>query len=321
MDGLLMDAATELVTIDGPSRDLVGYGIQVPQVRWPDGALIAVNVVVNYEEGSEYSYAAGDGRNETLLGDSAYPFPHGQRDLAQESMYEYGSRAGVWRLLRLFAEFDISCTFFGCAVAFELNPDVARAARELGHDLVSHGWRWEEHWRLSESEEREHIRRAIRSFEQTWGTRPTGWYCRYGPSVNTRRLVVEEGGFDFDCDAYNDDLPYYVEVGQRRHLVIPYSQTYNDSQGLKTPAEFEDYLIRAFDELWLEGSRGTPKMMSVGLHPRLVGQAARTGALRAFLQHARDRGQVWFARRTDIAQWWNEHHHEFPLVDPVRPPG
>ncbi|CAH0125507.1 Peptidoglycan deacetylase [Arthrobacter sp. Bi83] len=301
---------------NGPERDLIGYGRLQPKVTWPDGAKIAVNIVVNYEEGSEYSYASGDGEND-ILGDSGYRFPAGVRDLAQESMYEYGSRAGVWRLLRLFDEFGVNCTFFGCAVAFEKNPEVARAASNMGHDLVSHGWRWEEHWRLSREEEREHIRLAVKSFESTWGSRPTGWYCRYGPSVNTRELVAAEGGFDFDCDAYNDDLPYFTTVQGRKHLVVPYSQTYNDSQGSKNPAEFYDYIRRAFDELWLEGDRGFPKMMSIGLHPRLVGQAARTSALRDFLIHAQSKGGVWFARRTDIAQWWLQHGESFPRASVV----
>ncbi len=304
-------------SIIGPVRDLIGYGAQIPQVTWPDGANVALNLVVNYEEGSEYSYALGDNEND-VLGDSGYKFPAEVRDLAQESMYEYGSRAGVWRLLRLFDEFATPCTFFGCAVAFEMNPDVARVASAHGHDLVSHGWRWEEHWRLSEQEERDHIARAVESFRTTWGQRPVGWYCRYGPSVNTRRLVVEEGGFRFDCDAYNDDLPYFTSVDGHDHLVVPYSQTYNDSQGSKNPTEFLDYIRRAFDELWLEGERGTPKMMSVGLHPRLVGQAARVSALRDFLDHAQSKGKVWFARRTDIADWWLAQHRSFPLVDAMR---
>lgn len=311
MDGVLM------TTVTGPQRDLVGYGARIPKVTWPDNANIAVNIVVNYEEGSEYSYAAGDGEND-VLGDSGYRFPAGVRDLAQESMYEYGSRAGIWRLLRLFDELHVPVTFFGCAVAFEKNPDVAAYASQAGHDLVSHGWRWEEHWRLSRDEEREHIRLAVESFEKTWGSRPTGWYCRYGPSVNTRELVVEEGGFAFDCDAYNDDLPYFTTVSGKEHLVVPYSQTYNDSQGSKNPSEFLDYIKRAFDELWLEGERGFPKMMSIGLHPRLVGQAARTSALREFISYAQQKGGVWFARRNDIANWWSAHHQDFPLVDSLR---
>ncbi|MFJ2543993.1 polysaccharide deacetylase family protein [Microbacterium sp. NPDC087589] len=302
----------------GPERDLVGYGRHAPRAIWPNGAKIAVNIVVNYEEGSEYSYAMGDGEND-ILGDSSYSFPADIRDLAQESMYEYGSRVGVWRLLRLFAEFGVPATFFGCAVAFEQNPEVATTARELGHDLLGHGWRWEEHWRLSRDEERERIARAVRSFEQTWGAAPDGWYCRYGASVNTRELVVEHGGFLYDSDAYNDDLPYYVDVAGASQLVVPYSLTYNDVQGSKTPGDFRDYLIRGFDELWLEGQRGAPKMMSVGLHPRLIGQAGRTSALREFIEHAQARGDVWFARRGDIARWWSDNHEGFALVDLADP--
>jgi peptidoglycan/xylan/chitin deacetylase (PgdA/CDA1 family) len=308
MDGVLMGSTA------GPDRDLVGYGRYAPRAVWPNGANIAVNLVVNYEEGSEYSFAMGDGEND-ILGDSTYVFPKDVRDLAQESMYEYGSRAGAWRLLRLFREFDVPATFFGCAVAFEQNPEIARAAKALGHDLLGHGWRWEEPWRLSRDEEREHMRRALASFEQTWGSRPEGWYCRYGPSVNTRELVVEEGGFLYDSDAYNDDLPYYRSVGGTDHLVVPYSLTYNDVQGSKSPGDFLEMLIRGFDELWLEGERGTPKMMSVGLHPRLVGQAGRTSALRQFLDHAQSKGNVWFARRSDIASWWSSHHQDFATGD------
>ncbi|MEU1601127.1 polysaccharide deacetylase family protein [Streptomyces sp. NPDC005708] len=292
------------------SRDLVGYGKDVPAVRWPDDANVAVNIVVNYEEGSEYSHEMGDGQNDSLA-EVEYAFPGHLRDLAKESMYEYGSRVGVWRLLRLFDDYDIKATFFACAVAFERNPEVATVAREAGHDLLAHGWRWEEHWRLTREEEADHIRRALASFKETWGEAPSGWYCRYGPSINTRELVVENGGFLYDSDAYNDDLPYYVDVKGVRHLVVPYSLTYNDIQGTRSPSLFLDYLKRGFDELWLEGSRGRPKMMSIGLHPRLIGQAARTGALREFIEYAQTKGSVWFARRSDIARWWVEHSADF----------
>jgi peptidoglycan/xylan/chitin deacetylase (PgdA/CDA1 family) len=298
------------------ARDVVGYGRTPPQVKWPNGAHVAVNIVVNYEEGSEYSYAAGDGQNEGGGGESSYSFPPATRDLAQESMYEYGSRAGIWRLLRLFDEYDVNVTMFGCAVAFELNPEVAKVAREAGHDLLSHGWRWEEHWRLTREEERERIRRAISSFEHTWGERPQGWYCRYGPSVNTRELVVEEGGFIYDSDAYNDDLPYFREVNGRPHLIIPYTLAYNDWDIRRNPWDFADFLKRGFDELWKEGESGYPKMMSVGLHPRLVGQAGRVSGLREFIEHALGKGNVWFARRLDIANWWLEHHAEFSESQP-----
>jgi len=295
----------------GPaSRDLVGYGENVPAVHWPNDAKVAVNLVVNYEEGSEYSHEMGDGENDSLA-EVDYAFPKHLRDLAKESMYEYGSRVGVWRLLRLFQEYEIKSTFFACAVAFERNPTVAQVAREAGHDLLGHGWRWEEHWRLTREEEADHIQRAVESFKKTWGEAPSGWYCRYGPSVNTRELVVRHGGFLYDSDAYNDDLPYYVDVNDVRHLVVPYSLTYNDIQGTRSPSLFLDYLKRGLDELWLEGSRGRPKMMSIGLHPRLVGQAARTGALREFIEYAQAKGGVWFARRSDIAHWWNQHSEEF----------
>jgi peptidoglycan/xylan/chitin deacetylase (PgdA/CDA1 family) len=280
-------------------------------VRWPGDANVAINFVVNYEEGSEYSYPSGDGTNEKFGGESNYPFPADHRDLAQESMYEYGSRVGIWRLLRLFHEYGVNATIFGCALAFELNPDVARVAREAGHDLLSHGWRWEEHWRLTREEEREHIRLAVDSFEKTWGERPLGWYCRYGPSVNTRELVVEEGGFLYDSDTYNDDLPYLTSVNGKKHLVIPYSLTYNDFRSPPSPSDFRDYLMRGFDEFWREGDGGHPRMMSVGLHPRAAGHAARVSILREFIEHAQAKGHVWFARRIDIARWWLDHQTEF----------
>ena len=206
-------------------------------------------------------------------------------------------------------------TFYACAVALERNPEVAAWLREAGHEPCSHGWRWEEVWRLSRDEEADHIRRAIDSIKETCGVRPSGWYCRYGPSVNTRELLVEEGGFVYDSDAYNDDLPYYVDVKGTRHLVIPYSMTYNDAKfgvlpGYGSPSDFVDNLKRGFDQLWDEGETH-PRMMSIGLHPRLIGQASRIHALREFLEHAEKKGKVWFARRIDIANWWNEHQAEF----------
>ena len=199
-------------------------------------------------------------------------------------------------------------TFFGCAVAFERNPAVGEWLQRAGHDLLSHGWRWIEHWRLSREEEAQHIAWAIESFQRTCGQRPLGWYCRYGPSVNTRDLVIADGGFLYDSDAYNDDLPYFVQGGRGPHLVVPYSLTYNDIQGTRSPADFLDYCLRGLDEFRREGAAGYPKMMSIGLHPRLIGQAGRTSALREFIEQARARGDVWFARRIDIAHWWLQHH-------------
>jgi allantoinase len=302
------------VDVPGPQRDFVGYGRKVPKVRWPGDARIAVSIVLNYEEGSEYSHPNGDRRNDGLT-EMIYAIDAHYRDLCAESVFEYGSRAGVWRVERLLSELEIPITFYACAVALERNPEVAAWLREAGHEPCSHGWRWEEVWRLSREEEADHIRRAVSSIQETCGIRPSGWYCRYGPSVNTRELLVEEGGFVYDSDAYNDDLPYYVDVKGKRHLVIPYSMTYNDAKfgvlpGYGSPADFVDNLKRGFDQLWDEGETH-PRMMSIGLHPRLIGQASRIHALREFLEHAQKKGKAWFARRIDIANWWNEHQAEF----------
>ncbi len=301
--------------IPGPRRELVGYGRRPPKAVWPNDAKVAVQLVVNYEEGSEYSMAAGDGRNEGLA-EINYVMPAEYRDLAAESVYEYGSRAGNWRLMRLFDEYDVKATYFAAAVALERNPEVGQWIRESGHEPCSHGWRWEEHWLLDRETERQHMAWAIELIEQTCGQRPLGWYCRYGPSVNTRELVVEEGGFVYDADAYNDDLPYFVEVKGKRHLIVPYSFTYNDGryvlpQGFGSPSDFFDQCRRGLDELRREGHAGYPKMMSIGLHPRWAGQAGRTSALREFIEYALGLGDVWFARRIDIASWWLEHHEEF----------
>lgn len=301
--------------VPGPKRNFVGHGRHLPKVVWPDGAMVAVNLVVNYEEGSEYSIPAGDGRNEGLA-EISYVMSPDYRDLAAESVYEYGSRAGSWRLLRLFDEYAVKATYFAAAVALERNPEVGRWIRESGHEPCSHGWRWEEHWLLDRETERERMRLAIESIERTCGERPLGWYCRYSPSVNTRELVVEEGGFVYDADAYNDDLPYFVEVKGKRHLVVPYTLTYNDGryvlpQGYGGPTDFFDTCRRGLDELRREGQAGYPKMMSIGLHSRWAGQAGRTSALREFIEYALEKGDVWFARRIDIARWWLEHHEEF----------
>jgi peptidoglycan/xylan/chitin deacetylase (PgdA/CDA1 family) len=300
--------------IAGPKRDFVGYGRHVPKVRWPNDARVAISIVLNYEEGSEYSHANGDDRNDGLT-EVIYAMDPRYRDLCAESVFEYGSRAGVWRLERLFTELKIPITFYAAAVALERNREVAAWLKEAGHEPCSHGWRWEEVWLLSRNEEMEHIRRAIDSIKETCGVRPSGWYCRYGPSVNTRELLVEEGGFVYDSDAYNDDLPYYVEVKGKRHLVIPYSLTYNDGKfallpSYGSPGDFVENLKRGLDQLWDEGETH-PRMMSIGLHPRLIGQASRVHALREFIEYAEKKGKVWFTRRIDIANWWNRNHATF----------
>jgi peptidoglycan/xylan/chitin deacetylase (PgdA/CDA1 family) len=266
----------------GPVRDLVGYNGRPPQVTWPGGARIAISLVVNYEEGSEPAVGDGDPTGERSLSEVPLrPLQPGKRDLAMETMYEYGSRVGFWRLIDLFDELEVKCTFYVCAVALERNRKAALEIRRRGHDVVCHGYRWEDVTLLSREAERDHIRRAVASITETTGERPLAWYCRYGPSVNTRELVVEEGGFLYDCDAYNDDLPYWTQVGEKRHLVIPYTHTNNDSRiasgQLGTPEAFEEHLRYTFDRLYKEGAT-RPKMMSIGLHMRVAGHPARARA-------------------------------------------
>jgi peptidoglycan/xylan/chitin deacetylase (PgdA/CDA1 family) len=305
----------------GPSRDLRGFGREAPPVVLPNGAKLALSIVVNYEEGAEYSVLEGDGRNEDLS-ETADALDGNVRDLRVESVYEYGSRAGIWRLFRLFAEYEVPVTVYACGRALERNPEVGSWIRKAGHEPCSHGWRWAEHWRFSPDEEREEIRRAVESITEICGERPVGWYCRYGPGPRTRELVVEEGGFLYDSDAYNDDLPYFVEVSGKDHLVIPYTLTYNDikfvlPEGFGGPSDFVDYCKRGIDELHREGESGKPKLMSIGLHPRLVGQAARSSALREVIEHALGKGDVWLARRRDIADWWWRHREVFDRSGPA----
>lgn len=296
---------------DGPVRDYIGYGATPPQFEWPGGGTVAINIVVNYEEGSEYSLPMGDGRND-MLGEIPYALPGDQRDMTVESIYEYGSRVGVWRLLRIFEAAGIHATFFAAAVALEKNPAVARALMAAGHEPCSHGYRWVEHFHMSEDEERESIRLAIESFQRTCGQRPTGWYCRYGPSVRTRELVVEEGGFLYDADAYNDDLPFFVQVKGKRHLVVPYDLSLNDvrfslAQGYSGGEDFYRDACAAFDLLKREAEQtGTARMMSIGTHPRLFGRPQRAEALARFIAYAQGQGGAWFARRDEIARFWLE---------------
>ena len=295
------------------ARDLVGYADQRPDPRWPGGARVAVQFAINYEEGSEYTAVDGDGRTELGLAEApGGRVPAGQRDLAFETMYEYGSRVGIWRLFRLFGERRLPVTIFGCALALERNPRVAAAIAEAGYDVCCHGWRWEEHFRLGESEERERIARAVASIAESVGERPLGWYCRYGPSENTRRLLVEEGGFLYDSDAYNDELPYWVDVSGKPHLVVPYTMDANDGKfaqpaGFGTSADFETYLKATFDQLYEEGAEKAG-LMSIGLHPRLAGRPARARALAGFLDYVLKRDRVWICRRVDVARHWRSEH-------------
>jgi len=293
-------------------RDLIGYGRHRPDAKWPRGARVALNFVLNIEEGSEYAIEHGDGFSEASLTEMAdSPLPRGSRDLAAESMFEYGSRVGIWRILDLFAARDLPLTGFACAMALERVPEIAAALRSAGHDICCHGWRWVNHWQLSEAEEREHIARAVASLRTSMGEAPAGWYCRYGPSVNTRRLVVEHGGFLYDSDAYNDDVPYYVTVGGAPHLVVPYTLTNNDVKfhrgNIGTAQGFEALLRDALDMLRAEGMQGG-KMMSVGMHARLLGHPSRAAGLARFLDYARGLPDVWICRRVEIARHWLATH-------------
>ena len=294
------------------ARDVVGYGANPPDPKWPDGARLAVNFVINYEEGSEASILDGEDHTEFGLTESAnIQFPAGMRNLGAESMFEYGSRVGFWRLMRLFAEHGMPLTVFGCALALERNPDAAAAIRAAGHDVCCHGWRWVEHYLLDEAEERDHIKRAVASLQETIGERPLGWYCRYAPSENTRRLLVEEGGFLYDSDAYNDELPYWTVVDDKPHLVVPYSLTNNDVKFMRgylgTAADYFAFHKDAFDMLYCEGA-AAPKMMSVGIHMRITGHPARAAGLARFLDYVAGFDDVWVCRRDDIAKHWITTH-------------
>ena len=294
------------------NRDLVGYGANVPQARWPDGARIAVQFVINYEEGAENCVLNGDAASEAFLsemvGTAARP---GVRHMSMEWLYEYGSRAGFWRLRRLFDERGLTATVFAVGMALERNPEAARAMVESGFEIASHGWRWIDYQYIDEATEREHIGLAVAAIERATGQRPLGWYTgRCSP--NTRRLVAEYGGFLYDADSYADDLPYWELVDGKPQLIVPYTLDTNDMrfvapQGFNSGEQFYAYLKDAFDVLYAEGVQ-RPKMLSVGLHCRIAGRPARAAALARFLDYVKQHEKVWVCRRVDIARHWREHH-------------
>jgi putative urate catabolism protein len=293
-------------------RDLIGYGATPPDPRWPGGARLALQIVMNYEEGGERAILHGDDEAEAFLHEVVGTSPvRGARNLQVESMYEYGSRVGFWRLMRLFAQRNVPISVFAVAQALERHPEAAAAIVEAGHEVVSHGWRWIDYQHVSEAVERAHIRLAVDSLTRLTGTRPLGWYTgRVSP--NTRRLVVAEGGFLYDADAYNDDLPYWTDVDGTPHLVIPYTLDHNDMKfvtptGFSTGDQWLAYVRDAFDVLYAEGA-AHPKMMSVGLHARLIGRPGRAAALARFLDHVERHDRVWICRRIDIARHWIAHH-------------
>mgnify|MGYP000374460759 FL=1 len=302
-------------------RDMRGYGATPPDAKWPGGAKIAVQFVINYEEGGENCILHDDAASEAFLSEivGAAPWP-GQRHWNMESIYEYGARAGFWRLHRLFTEFNMPVTVYGVATALARSPEQVRAMQDAGWEIASHGLKWIEYKDHTPEAERADMDEAIRLHEEVAGERPRGWYTGRC-SANTVALAAEEGGFDYVADSYADDLPYWLRVGDRDQLIVPYTLDCNDMrfatpQGFNSGDQFFAYLRDSFDALYAEGQSGAAKMLSVGLHCRLVGRPGRVMALRRFLEHVASKPDVWVARRIDIARHWHETH---PPVHSERP--
>ncbi len=298
---------------DGGARDHRGYGPRPPPADWPGGARLALQFVLNYEEGGERSILNGDACSEDFMTEVPIGAARqGRRHPTSESLYDYGSRAGFWRILRLFGQHGLPLTVYAVGRALELNPEAGAALRAAGHEVAAHGYRWIDYSAVPEEIEREHIRLNVAAIEKATGTRPVGWFTGR-TSENTRRLVVEEGGFLYDSDAYDDDLPYWVGVGGRAHLVIPYAFDTNDMKYSVSPGAFNSnddllsYLRDAFDVLYGEGAT-TPGMMSVGLHGRVIGRPGRSMVLQRFLDYVSRFPDVWICRRVEIAEHWRRRH-------------
>ena len=293
-----------------PVRDFRGYGRQPPHAQWPGDARIAININLNFEAGGERSILDGDGTSESMLSDTGFPCYSGKRSPIVESAFEYGTRAGVWRILRILKKFDVKCSVLGVVKSLERNPDALAAFMADGHEIVSHGYRWLDYQSVDEPIEREHIRLAVESIKAMTGKAPVGWMTGR-PSENTRRLLAEHGGFLYDRDTLNDELPYWVEAAGAPYLVIPYSYETNDNRydhnGFGTAEDFARYMIDCFDMLYEEGL-DRPKIMSIGLHDRLVGRPARAVGLVKFLEHVRQHDRVWFCSGQDIAEHWRKTH-------------
>jgi allantoinase len=296
------------------ARDFVGYGGTPPNPAWPGGALIAVNFNLNIEGGGESSLANGDDVSEGMLNDIGVGTRRGQRNPLVESVFEFGSRRGAWRVLDAFRDFSIKISVLGVARALEQNPELAKACVDRGHEIVSHGYRWIDYCAVAEDVEREHIRRAVDILTRLTGARPVGWMTgRPGP--NTRRLLVETGGFLYDRDSLADELPYWLKIGNQPHLVIPYSyeandNRFNENSGFSTGDDYFMYMRDAFDVLRREGQRGSPKLLSLGLHDRLIGRPGRFSGLVRLLEYMRGFDDVWFCGGADIAHHWRSN---FPV--------
>ncbi len=299
-------------------RDLIGYGRNPPHANWPGNARIAVQFVLNYEEGGENSVLHGDGGSEQFLSELFNPASYPERHLSMESIYEYGSRVGVWRILREFEKRGLPLTIFGVSMALERHPELTAAFKELGHEIACHGWRWIHYQNVDEATEREHMRIGMEIIERLTGERALGWYTGRD-SPNTRRLVADYGGFLYDSDYYGDDLPFWMPVQKSdgssvQQLIVPYTLDTNDMrfslpQGFSQGNDFFTYMRDAFDVLYAEGD-DAPKMLSIGMHCRLLGRPGRFKALQKFLDHVEGHERVWVCRRVDIARHW---HTNFPV--------
>ncbi|MGO4379422.1 allantoinase PuuE [Pseudoduganella sp. RAF53_2] len=305
-------------------RDMIGYGRTTPHPNWPDKARVALQFVLNYEEGGENNVLHGDAASETFLSEIIGAAAFTNRHMSMESIYEYGSRAGLWRLLRMFEERKLPLTIFGVSTALQRNPEAVAAFQELGHEIACHGLKWISYQNMDEATERAHMKEAVGIIKELTGSAPLGWYTGRD-SPNTRRLVVEHGGFRYDADYYGDDLPFWQEVAHTDaggkpavtpQLIVPYTLDTNDMrfaamQGFNSGTQFFDYLKDAFDVLYKEGDPNglnQPKMLSIGLHCRLVGRPARAAALARFLDYVQGHESVWITRRIDIAEHWHQHH-------------
>jgi len=311
-----MSAPTRPSATSNYPRDLLGYGRIPPHAQWPGSARIAVQFVLNYEEGGENCVLHGDKASEQFLSEIIGAPAYEARHLSMESIYEYGSRTGVWRILREFERRSLPLTVFGVSMALERHPELTAAFVELGHEIACHGWRWIHYQNMDEATEREHMRIGIEIIQRLTGSAPLGWYTGRD-SPNTRRLLVERGGFLYDADYYGDDLPFWTDVSvsdgtTHSHLIVPYTLDTNDMrfatpQGFNTGDHFLSYLKDSFDVLYAEGAE-RPKMMSIGMHCRLLGRPGRFAALQRFLDHIEKHDRVWVCRRVDIARHWIEHH-------------